>query len=318
MDGSVLNGTSLETPYNGIVIRISYAMLITLVNGVFTLIFLGYQYGCINFFEFLTFFTTRKVHLLESKIDANRIMKTKDQWVFLGEVEPTMLLKTGKYVEFMEQNREEWARRTGASAFLQKKDLELRSLAYTYKIRRRLKFLHNYVMETKLIYWNKYNIFFQSRILCRGLVCAEGYVQVAIIDPKTEKRRKTDALISHLKLPAFEVQCPGELQDWVKHLIASGEALQKEEKESAGTSKTGHLEKLSPFLVPETKVGNAKKDKTKVKNKVDGKITKNMKNNVAGVKNNNTKRGIDLATNEEEPTKIADATLKTPATDDLK
>jgi len=314
MDGSVLNGTSLETPYNGIVIRISYAMLITLVNGVFTLIFLGYQYGCINFFEFLTFFTTRKVHLLESKIDANRIMKTKDQWVFLGEVEPTMLLKTGKYVEFMEQNREEWARRTGASAFLQKKDLELRSLAYTYKIRRRLKFLHNYVMETKLIYWNKYNIFFQSRILCRGLVCAVGYVQAAIINPKTEKRRKPGALISHLKLLAFEIQCP----DWVKHLTASGEALQKEEGERAGTPKTGHLEKLSPFLVPETKVGNAKKVNTKVKNRVDKKVTKDMKSNVAGVKNNNTKRGRDFATNEEQPTKIVDATLNTLSTDDIK
>jgi len=285
---------------------------------VLTLIFLTYQYGCINFFEFLTFFTTKKVHLLESKIDANRVMKTENQWVFLGDVDPNMLLKTGKYVEFMEHNREKWTRRSGANAFLLKDDLELRSLAYTFGVRRRLKFLHNYGMETKLVYWNKYNIFFQSRILCRGLVCAVGYVQVAIINPKTEKRRETAALISHLKLPNFDIHCPDELHAWVKHLIASGEALQKEEREPAETHNKERLRKLSPFLVPATKVSNSEKDKTKTKNKVDGNVTKVMKSNVAGVKNNNTKRGGDSATNEEQPTKYVDATLSTPSTDDIK
>jgi len=282
MNDTVLNETASEIPPADFVIELSYTMLITFGNIVFTLLFLCYQYGCINLYEFLTFFTTSKLHPFESKLPANKICITEDKSVYFGEVGPNLILKTGKYIEFLENNQEVWARRTGAQAYLQKVSLKLIPLGFTYRIRRRLKALHKYGMETKLIYWNKFNLFLQSRIICQGMVCCIGYAQVAIMDAKTEKRRKTSALISHLKLPTFEIECPADLKDWVKHLVASTDALNKEEREVAEALKE-MPDKLSPFLVPGDSDGPKRGSKVLLekddKSRDDSKTTSKPKRN---------------------------------------
>jgi len=245
-----LNATTSRTPVAGIVIELSWTMLITVSNIMLTLMYIVYQYGCINIYEFITFFTTRKLHILETKLGANRILITKDKSVYFGEVEPNLVLKTGKYIDFLEENREVWARKTGAKAYLQKLGLEFIPLGFTFRVRRRMKVMHSYGMETKLIYWNKYNLFYQSKIVCQGIVCSIGYTQVAIMDSGREKRTKTSGLISHLKLPTYEIECPKDLKDWVKHLIASSEALHKEEKEEAEVLNDKTVDKALESLNP--------------------------------------------------------------------
>lgn len=312
MNATTLNGTITEIPFNGIVVKLSYTMLVTVGNIVLTLMFLCYQYGCINFYEFITFFTSKKLQPFKTKLAANRILITKDKSVHFGEVEPNLLLKTGKYIDFLEQNREEWARRTGAKAYLRKLGLEFIPLGFTFRIRRRMKVMHSYGMETKLIYWNEYNLFYQSKIMCQGIVCSIGYTQVAVMDSGREERTKTSGLISHLKLPTFEIECPADLKDWVKHLVASTEALHKEEKEEAELlkEKPDPLDKLSPWLVPgdanETKLGlslvpedasESKKDREVKKKKKNEKIGDN-KESTSKLKSDNSSRKNNEITEE--------------------
>jgi len=266
MNATALNQTASGIPPAGIVIELSYTLLVTLGNLAFTLLFLVYQYGCINFYEFFKFYITGNLQPFESELLANKICITKDKWVYLGEVEPSLFLKTGKYIEFLENNQDEWARRTGAKAYLNNLSLRFITLGFTHRIRRRMRALHKYGMETKLIWWNKYNLFFQSRIICQGMVCAIAYIQVAIMNLKTEKRNKTSALISHLKLPTFEIECPDDLKDWVKHLLASTDLLHKEEKEMTEAYKD-IPENLSPFLVPDVDLGSKAKARLKKKAK---------------------------------------------------